>query len=89
MPWDKQQPHLLIYSILLQKPIEIIQIFNYDPKSRSQAKSSPGTLDWDVSSLSTHRNRQGNEQTRTFEPTNESEDCWSAAHSYNFIIRVK
>ena len=36
-----------------------------------------------------HRNRQGNVQTRTFEPTNESEDCWSAAHSYNFVIRVK
>ena len=26
---------------------------------------------------------------KTFEPTNESADCWSAAHSYNFIIRVK
>ena len=26
---------------------------------------------------------------RTFEPTNESADCWSAAHSYNFIIRIK
>ena len=36
-----------------------------------------------------HRNRQGNVQTRTFEPNNESEDCWSAAHSYNFVIRVK
>ena len=36
-----------------------------------------------------HRNGQGNEQTRTFEPTNESEDCWSAAHSYNFMIGVK
>ena len=33
--------------------------------------------------------RQGTEQTRTFEPTNESEDCWSTTHSYNFIIRVK
>ena len=33
--------------------------------------------------------RQGNEQTRTFEPTNESADCRSAIHSYNFIIRVK
>ena len=29
------------------------------------------------------------EQTRTFEPTNDSADCWSATHSYNFIIRVK
>ena len=36
-----------------------------------------------------HRNRQGNEQTRTFEPTNESAGFWSAANSYNFIIRVK
>ena len=36
-----------------------------------------------------HRNRQGNEDTRTFEPTNESADCWSAAHRYNFNIRVK
>ena len=27
-----------------------------------------------------HRNRQGNEQTRTFEPTNKSADYWSAAH---------
>ena len=25
---------------------------------------------------------------RTFEPTNERADFWSAAHSYNFIIRV-
>ena len=33
--------------------------------------------------------RQGTKQTRTFDPTNESADCWSAAHSYNFIIRVK
>ena len=33
--------------------------------------------------------RQGNEQTRTFEPTNESADWWPATHSYNFIIRVK
>ena len=24
-----------------------------------------------------------------FYPTNESEDCWPAMHSYNFIIRVK
>ena len=36
-----------------------------------------------------HGNRQGNVQTRTFEPTNESGDCCSAAHSYNFNIRVK
>ena len=36
-----------------------------------------------------HRNRQVNEHMRTFEPTNESADCWSAANCYNFIIRVK
>ena len=36
-----------------------------------------------------HRIQQGNEQTRTFEPTNESADCWSAMHSYNFNFRVK
>ena len=36
------------------------------------------------------KSRQGNEQMRTFEPTNESANyCWSAMHSYNFIIRVK
>ena len=35
------------------------------------------------------RNRQGCVQMRTFEPNNESADCWSAAQSYNFIIRVK
>ena len=35
------------------------------------------------------KSKQGNEQTRTFEPTNESADCWLATHSYNFIIRVK
>ena len=35
------------------------------------------------------KSKQGNEQTRTFEPTNESADCWPATHSYNFIIRVK
>ena len=28
-------------------------------------------------------------RTRTFEPTNESADCWSTAHINNFIIRVK
>ena len=37
----------------------------------------------------THRIEQGNEQTRTFEPTNERVDCWPAKHSYNFIIKVK
>ena len=36
-----------------------------------------------------HRNRQGSVLMRTFEPTNEIADCWSATHSYNFIIRVK
>ena len=25
----------------------------------------------------------------SFAPTNESSDCWSAAHSYNFNIRAK
>ena len=35
------------------------------------------------------KSKQGNEQMRTFEPTNESADCWPATHSYNFIIRVK
>ena len=25
----------------------------------------------------------------SFSPTNESLDCWSAAHSYNFNIRAK
>ena len=31
------------------------------------------------------------EQAKTtgFNPTNECADFWSAAHSYNFIIRVK
>ena len=38
--------------------------------------------------VETTESRQGTEQTRTFEPTNESTDYWSAAHSYNFIIRV-
>ena len=33
--------------------------------------------------------RQGNEQTRSFEPTNERADYWPATHSYDFIIRVK
>ena len=42
-----------------------------------------------TSNTLSHRNRQGNEQMRTFEPTNESADCGSAAQSYNFIIRVK
>ena len=36
-----------------------------------------------------HRIQQGNEHTKIFEPTNESAVCWSATHSYNFIIRVK
>ena len=36
-----------------------------------------------------HRNRKGSVKTRTFEPTNESADCWYATHSYIFIIRVK
>ena len=33
--------------------------------------------------------RQETEQTRTFEPTNECADCWSAMDSYDLIIRVK
>ena len=33
--------------------------------------------------------RQGTEQMRTFDPTNESTDCWSAVHTYLFNIRVK
>ena len=37
----------------------------------------------------TTESRQGNEQTRTFDPANKSEDCLSAVHSYNFIIGVK
>ena len=37
----------------------------------------------------TTKSRQGSEQTRTFDPTNESADYWSAIHCYNFIIRVK
>ena len=44
---------------------------------------------WGAESACTTKSRQGNEQMRTFEPTNESVDCWSAMHSYNFIIRVK
>jgi len=28
-------------------------------------------------------------RNRLFDPTNELDDIWSAAHSYNFIIRVK
>ena len=36
-----------------------------------------------------HRNKQGSVQMKTFEPMNESADCWPAAHSFNFIIRVK
>ena len=35
------------------------------------------------------KSKQGNEQTRTFEPTNESAGCQPVTHSYNFIIRVK
>ena len=35
------------------------------------------------------KSKQGNEQMRSFEPTNERADCWPASHSYNFIIRVK
>ena len=37
----------------------------------------------------TTESRQGTEQTRTFDPTNNSADCWSAMHSCNIIIRVK
>ena len=37
----------------------------------------------------TTKSKQGTEQMRTFEPTNESADCRSAMYSYNFIIRVK
>ena len=33
--------------------------------------------------------RHGTEQMRTFDPTNESAICWSAAHCYDFIIGVK
>ena len=36
-----------------------------------------------------HRNRQGSVQMRTFKPTNDSADCWSVAHSHNYIIKVK
>ena len=43
---------------------------------------------WKVDGKPT-KSKQGNEQTRSFEPTNESADCWPAMHSYNFIIRVK
>ena len=39
--------------------------------------------------MGSHTNRQGTVQTRTFEPTNESADCWYTTHSYIFIIRVK
>ena len=39
--------------------------------------------------VETTESRQGTEQTRTFDLDNESADCWSAAHSFNFIIRVK
>ena len=39
--------------------------------------------------VSTTKSKQGDEQTRSFEPTNEKADCWPATHSYNFIIRVK
>ena len=42
-----------------------------------------------ITLLKNHRNRQGSVKTRTFEPTNEGTDFWSASHSYNFIIRVK
>ena len=35
------------------------------------------------------KSKQGNEQTRSFEPTNQSADYWPATHSYNFIISVK
>ena len=33
--------------------------------------------------------RKGTEKIRTFDPTNESADCWSPVQSYNFIIRVE
>ena len=43
---------------------------------------------WTYSEVVITESRQGIEQTRTFDPTNESADCWSAANSYNFINRV-
>ena len=32
---------------------------------------------------------KGQAKTTGFNPTNECADFWSAAHSYNFIIRVE
>ena len=37
----------------------------------------------------TQKSRQEIANSRTFDPTNKSADCWSAAHSYDFDIRVK
>ena len=42
-----------------------------------------------ITNVPNTKSKQGNEQTRSFEPTNESADSWSAAHSYNFIIIVR
>ena len=56
----------------------------YKSKFKNMTKEKYFNCDF----LST-KSKQGNEQTRTFEPTNESADCWPATHSYNFITRVK
>ena len=42
-----------------------------------------------VSAFASTESRQGAANWRTFAPTNESADCWSAANSYNFNIWVK
>ena len=40
--------------------------------------------------VSTESRQKTEQQTRTFDPTNESADCWSARQSIcNFIIKVK
>ena len=66
----------VLWSYLMKDKLSCLNVLQFD----SFVNSPWGTV---------HRNRQGNVQTRTFEPTKESADYWSAAYSYNFIIRVK
>ena len=47
------------------------------------------TDDWKRRYVCSTKSKQGNELTRSFEPTNEKADCWPATYSYNSIIRIK
>ena len=46
-------------------------------------------LNWAIRDPKATKSKQGNELTRTFEPTNECADCWSATNSYDFNIRIR